>query len=215
MTTSLFTQPKLLRMGIFLIWLFHLSGAIGITWGYKDWFIEKTWLNLMACVLIFAFCYPMNTSRKWLIFGLFFGIGMFVEWLGANFSLLFGSYDYGNNLGPKIDGVPLFIGINWALLTFITAALVTKPGPYGSLRALGGAALMVFLDFFMEKSAPIFDFWSFGPHVPLENYITWFVIAFVLHLILFRSRLKGNRIICLHLYLAQLAFFAYFTFFPA
>lgn len=208
------TNQKLVHLAIFLIWLFHLSAVIGIVLGYKEWFISKTPLNLLACTLLFVLLFPMRHTRNWVVFGLFFLVSMFAEWLGANHSLLFGSYDYGNNLGYKIDGVPLFIGVNWALLTFITGALSSQFGTNIWIKATLGALFMVFLDILMEQSAPSFDFWSFGESVPLENYLTWFGLAFLFHFIFQKSRIEGNFILSVHLFLAQLIFFGFFTFFP-
>ncbi|MEO0573023.1 MAG: carotenoid biosynthesis protein [Bacteroidota bacterium] len=210
---SLHHQKKL-NLAIFLIWLFHLSGILGIILGNKEWFIEKTPLNLLAGTVIFIWIYPLSSKKKWLIFGFFFLIGMFVEWLGANYSLLFGSYDYGNNLGIKIDGVPFFIGINWALLTFITAEIASGSRQNIWLKSTIGASLMVFLDFLMEQSAPSFDFWSFGDKVPFKNYITWFIIAFGFHLIFQKAKISGNHRISVHLFLAQVIFFGFFLLFP-
>ena len=206
-------NPSVL-LSIFLVWLFHLSAIVGISLGFKDWFLTKTPINLLVCTGLFFWIYPIDHRKKLLIFLLFFLVGMLAEWLGANHSILFGSYDYGNNLGYKIDGVPLFIGVNWALLTFISAELSRKLISNLWGNALIASLLMVFLDYFMEQNAPDFDFWSFGDHVPLENYITWFALAFVLQLILQKSGIKGNFAICLHLYLAQLFFFTYFTLIP-
>lgn len=208
------TSKKYLNIAIFLIWLFHLSGIIGVAAGFKDWFIPKTPLNFLACTVLFVLFFPLKSKNKILVFGLFFLIGMFLEWLGANFSLLFGSYDYGDNLGHKIDGVPIFIGINWALLTFITAILAARLSSQIWMRAIIGAALMVVLDFLMEQSAPSFDFWSFGATVPLENYVTWFIVALLFHLIFQKAELKGNFKISLHLFLAQMVFFGFFMLFP-
>ncbi len=206
--------PQKVYLSLFLIWLFHISGIIGIALGHKEWFIPKTPLNLLVCTALFIWIYPLDSKRKWGIFGLFFFIGMFLEWLGANYSLLFGSYDYGENLGYKVDGVPLFIGINWALLTFITGELSKKAAKNIWFRATIGALLMVFLDFLMEQSAPGFDFWSFGEHVPLENYVTWFLVAFIFQIVFQKTKMEGNTNISLHLFLAQMVFFGYFMVFP-
>lgn len=208
------TARSKISLGLFLVWLFHISGIIGIAAGGQEWFIEKTPLNFLVCTLLFIWIYPMQTSKKWLVFGLFFITGMFAEWLGANYSLLFGSYDYGANLGPKFDGVPFFIGINWALLTFITAQIVSKFLKNIWFKAFLGAGLMVFLDFLMEQSAPAFDFWSFGDEVPLENYLTWYLLAFLFHLVFQKTKISGNYIFSLHLFLVQAVFFGYFMLFP-
>lgn len=199
------------RIAIFLIWLFHVSAMIGMTLGHESWFLSKTPLNLAISALIFVFIYPLDTKKKFGFFGLFFIIGMFVEWLGVNYSLLFGSYEYGQNLGIKLDGVPIFIGVYWALLAFITAEITTIFVKRFWAKALLAALLMLVLDIFMEQCAPRFDFWSFGEYVPLSNFITWFAVALVLQILLLTAKITGNRLIALNLYLAQLVFFIYFT----
>lgn len=201
------------KFAIFLIWLFHLSAIIGVSIGYENWFVSKTPLNLMVSAALFFWVYPINSLKKLSLFGFFFFVGMLVEWLGVNFGILFGEYKYGQNLGFKFDGVPYFIGIYWALLTFITAeiAQIFSKNPWA--RGLIAASLMVLLDLFMEQLAPRFDFWSFGDNVPLSNYVTWFLVALFLHAIFLMAKLKGNRTVSVHLYIAQLTFFGYFTFF--
>ena len=107
--------------GVSILWLFHLSAILGICLGYNDWFIEKTPINLVVSLVLFICLYPLDSKKKLLMFLVFFSVGMFAEWLGVNYQLLFGSYQYGSNFGPKLDGVPLLIGVYWALLAFITA----------------------------------------------------------------------------------------------
>lgn len=211
MYKHLMTHKAHLAAGI--IWLFHISALIGISLGYLDWFISKTPLNLMVCLLLFLAVYPLDNARKITAFIIFFSGGMFAEWLGVNYGILFGDYLYGANFGPKWDGVPLLIGAYWALLTFITAAMMDylKLNPW--IKALLAAVLMVTLDFFMEHSAPQFDFWTFeGGLAPLENYITWFLLALLFQGVLRWMDLTGNKIISLHLYFAQLLFFLFFYF---
>lgn len=148
-------------LAIGLVWLFHLSALIGISMGYLDWFIPKTPLNLLVCFLLFLWVFPIKGRKKMMVLVFFFAVGFFAEWLGVNYGLLFGEYAYGGNFGPKLGGVPLLIGANWALLTFITAAIVDYT-PWNSVaKALLAAILMVFLDFLMEFHAPRFDFWEF------------------------------------------------------
>lgn len=200
-------------IAIGIVWLFHISALIGIASGALEWFIQKTPLNLMISLLLFLFIYPINSIGKILAFALFFFGGMFAEWLGVHYGILFGDYVYGNNLGPKLDGVPYLIGIYWALLTFITASILD----YTQLKAIPkiilAAALMVLLDYFMEHNAPVFDFWRFeGGTAPLENYTTWFTLALVFQAVVRVLKIKGNKPFSTHLYLAQLVFFAFFLY---
>ncbi len=201
-------------VAIRVVWLFHIAALIGITMGYQEWFVSKTTLNLSISLLLFIWVYPMDTAKKIGAFALFFTGGMFAEWLGVNYGVLFGTYSYGSNFGPKLDGVPYLIGIYWGILTFICATLATKITSNAPIKILLAAGLMVLLDFFMEHSAPIFDFWAFeGGAAPLENYTTWFTLAVIFQMILHFLKQEGNLKFSLHLYIAQLVFFGYFFLF--
>ncbi|MEM0933662.1 MAG: carotenoid biosynthesis protein [Bacteroidota bacterium] len=165
------------------------------------------------CLLLFFWVFPIDTFKKIIAFFLFFGIGMFSEWLGVNYGLLFGRYAYGANFGPKLDGVPWLIGCFWALLAFITSAMVSPLKLPAWAKAILASLLMVLLDFFMEQNAPNFDFWQFEGHVPLRNYVTWFIIGLLMQIVLGFAKFSGNRFISYHLYLAQLLFFVFFILF--
>ncbi|NEV93060.1 carotenoid biosynthesis protein [Psychroflexus sp. YR1-1] len=208
---SLYSENKYVFIAIGILWLFHISGIIGISLGFQDWFASRTALNLLIMFLALIFFFPMDSIKKWALFFLFGFLGVFVEYLGVTFGLFFGEYAYGNNFGPKILGVPLLIGVNWAMLTFICGAVANKLSDNIFLKSLLGTFMMLFLDLFMEKIAPIFDFWEFtGGYAPVDNYIAWGIISFIFLLIFHFAKLKGNFLISFHLYLVQLAFFIYF-----
>lgn len=200
-------------IAIFIIWIFHAAAIIGISLGHQDWFIAKTPLNLILCLGLFIWVYPMDTLKKYLAFAIFVLAGMFAEWLGVQYGLLFGEYSYGSNFGPKLDGVPYLIGINWAILTFICAGIVFPLRPVW-LKIPLASLLMVLLDFFMEHSAPNFDFWTFSEGLAgIENYVTWFTLALVFQSVFHAFGIQGNKAFSLNLYLTQLVFFGYFYFF--
>jgi len=204
-------KSKKLEIGIFLIYLFHISAMIGVTIGYEQWFVEKTPMNLVLMFGLLIWIFPINSTKTILASIIFFISGMLVEWLGVNYSLLFGSYEYGANLGPKIGGVPFLIGVNWAILVLITGQMSARLKVSKWVQISLGAALMVLLDFFMELPAPIFDFWVFeGGVAPVSNYLAWFGIAWILHFVFQRLKIKGNFTFSLHLYICQILFFAYF-----
>jgi hypothetical protein len=100
---------------------------IGIYLGHLDWFISKTPMNLIlgASLLYWNFP-PKNALRSWMVWLIVYLIGMIVELIGVNTGLLFGAYHYGENLGIKVFGVPLLIGINWVVLTFLTAHIANR-----------------------------------------------------------------------------------------
>ena len=208
-------DPKFkLYFSIFLIWLFSISGIIGIqSEGYTDWFLSATPLNLLLSFLILIV--NLNTFKKsyFIAFFIPFALGFITEALGVNYGLIFGSYEYGNNLGYKVLGVPIMICFNWALLTAITADIASFIGKSIWIRAFMGAALMTGLDFIIEVSAPRFDFWEFeGGVVPIQNYIGWLAIAFFAHIGYQYYDVESNQKISLHLFISMLIFFSVFLF---
>jgi putative membrane protein len=208
---SLPQQQVRLFIAIGVLWLFHVSGIIGISIGYQDWFTSRTGLNLVIMFIALIAFYPMDSIKKWILFFTFGVLGILVEYLGVTFGLFFGDYAYGSNFGPKILGVPLLIGVNWAMLTFICGSIANKLSENIFLKSLLGTFMMLFLDLFMEKVAPIFDFWEFtGGYAPVDNYIAWGVISFIFLLIFHLFKVKGNFLISFHIYMVQLVFFIYF-----
>jgi uncharacterized membrane protein len=198
-------------VSIFVIWLFQLSAIIGISLGHYHWFISKTPLNLAITAILVAVNFPIDTNRKFRVVALVVVLSLLIEWVGVHFGFLFGVYQYGENLGPKIDGVPWLIGVNWAVLILTTAAIADRLVKPLYTKMLIGALLMVFIDFFIEVSAPPFNFWMWGlGEAPLRNYVAWFGISGVLHAVYHKTKMRGDFSFSCNVYIAQLLFFVYF-----
>ncbi|WP_108803310.1 carotenoid biosynthesis protein [Aquimarina sp. Aq107] len=205
-------ERKLL-ISIILIWLFNISGIVGILIGYESWFLPLTPLNLLLYLGLMVW---NSRIDKKLILALLipFGIGMITEYLGVNYGLIFGNYQYGNNLGSKILGVPWIIGVNWALLVYCTAAISKKIHTNIAISSFIGAVLMVALDIIIEVSAPRFDFWEFeGQIVPIQNYIGWVVVSFVAHFLFQKVYKTLQYTISVHIFIAIFIFFTTFLFY--
>lgn len=200
------------HIAIFTIWLFHVSALIGILlFDQTSWFISKTPLNLFLCFLLLAWVFPLRKQKEILLFGALFLAGMLAEIIGVQTGVLFGDYTYGDNLGPKFYGVPLTIGTNWAVLTFITGCIANTWTGSPSFRVIAGVALMLFLDLLLEGIAPPFDFWEFsGGVAPIFNYICWGLLALLMQIAYNYLKIKGNYRFSLHLFLAQALFFLVF-----
>lgn len=196
------------HVSIFLLWLFTVSSIVGIGLGYLDWFISKTPLNLMLGFLLVLINIPFGNRYGKIVFVTAFLFGMLLEIVGVIRGDIFGSYYYGENLGFKVMGVPLMIGIYWAVLTTITSQMARKISNNLFVVVIIGASLMVGLDFIMEQMAHDFDYWHFvGDIAPFQNYVAWFIAAFLLHILAFKFIPKGGSRFSLHLYLNQVAFF--------
>jgi uncharacterized membrane protein len=210
-TLTIVRNDNLKWVSIFIIWLFQITAMLGISIGYYDWFISKTPLNLILSALLLCIHYPINNYKGAVFIVSVCVISFFIEWIGVHYGFLFGIYEYGANLGIKLDGVPVLIGINWAILLLSTAAIADRLVNATPVKILLGASLMVFMDFFIETSAPPFDFWTWASGAaPLRNFIGWFAVSLFLHFGYHKVKMKGNFNFACHLYLAQLIFFIYF-----
>lgn len=192
---------------IAIIWLFHVSGILGIIYGNSEWFISATPLILS---INFALLLINCNSHKWFFHMVILGFltGMITEILGVQRGWIFGDYKYGNALGYKILGVPMLIGVNWALLTIITAAIAQQFYENFFMRIVIGVCLMIFLDLLIEPIAPVLDFWAFeGGNAPLQNYIGWTAVAIFLQSIFHYFRIEVKGWFPNQLYILQIIFF--------
>ena len=200
------------NISIFIIWLVTISGVIGILLGHGDWFLPKTIFNLSLGAAILIWNFPLKNGWKSLvIWSAVYLIGMIAEIIGTKTGILFGNYSYGNNLGPKIIGVPPLIGINWIVLTFLTATIARRVIHFKWLSIICGALLMVGLDFFIEPIAPIFDFWSWDEGVaPLKNFIHWFIVSLLMQAVVYDELPEKNHYLPIHHFASQVLFFTFF-----
>lgn len=211
----LVTPATKIFISVFLIWLFHFSAIIGMYLGYSEWFLPFTPLNLGICFLLILWNTEHLDSKDFLILSIPFSLGMTAELLGVNFGLIFGEYSYGENLGWKIGGVPVIIGINWVILTYVTGTIGKRLHKNIYVSSLTSTSLMLGLDVLLEKLAPTFDFWEFeGGEAPLQNFIGWFFIAFIAQFLFQKQFTKGNLILALHIFIVFLLFFGIFVLFP-
>lgn len=109
-----------------------------------------------------------------------FGVTFFLEVLGVRTGRIFGAYTYGQTLGVKLFDVPLVIGFNWLI---VVAGIISMVAHLRLNRvaksALVGTGALLF-DLVLEPVAMGLDYWSWeAGTVPLQNYIAWWIIAFV------------------------------------
>jgi putative membrane protein len=175
---SLKSRPLI---GIIVISAFYFFGVIGILSGYREWFVEKTAFNLsLSFLILIIYQNQYKVSLIW-AFIFCFVIGFAAEYLGVNFGLIFGEYIYPETLGPQLGGVPIIIGINWFLITFCVATLIYPLKISVFLKILLATIITVFIDVLIEPVAMELNFWNWENNVvPIQNYIGWAVISFLI-----------------------------------
>lgn len=217
------------QIAAFLAILFHLCGLIGIMFTpYKDWFIRNTPLNLFLMAVLLVWTHKGKNIFFWLFFLTAFLTGMGTEMIGVHTGRLFGSYRYGEVLGPKFNEVPWLIGLNWFLIVFCSAAVMQQvhhwfnskitadgfvlPPRIAALSVvIDGALLATFFDWLMEPVAVQLGFWTWsGTGIPLYNYVCWFLISLVLLLLLRWFRFNKANHFAVHLFIIQVLFFLAF-----
>ena len=175
----------------------------------RETFKDLTPFSLLLSLFLVYLYHDNFSARFWLTSLLVLVLGFLVEVVGVETGILFGEYQYGNTLGPKLFHTPLMIGVNWLMLVYCSLYIVRKfiETPY--FRAIVAAALMVVYDFALEPSAIYLDMWNWaGGAVPLQNYLAWFIIAFLLNYLADQLRLpaRENKL-ALPLFFIQLVFF--------
>jgi uncharacterized membrane protein len=191
---------------VIFLWIIHIAALVGIALGYEDFFLPKSPFTLLYLLFLMIFFYKIDSQKTVLLFSVFMVTGIAVEWIGVHTGSLFGDYYYGKNFGPKIDGIPILIGVNWAILTFTTHVIAKKFLSSRIAIIALGAFLMVGLDYFLEQICDFSGFWHFDGGAGWFNYLCWFFIAAILHAIALQFKLKGSKLISYHLYSVQLFF---------
>ncbi len=204
------------RIQIFLLYLIFAAGGLwhvlGIFQLIMKWMAAP--LLIFVSLLIFIGIYRMNPEKRrtfisWWILVFIFSI--IVEAVGVETGLIFGQYQYGDVLYPKILGVPLAIGFAWTLILLSSLAVVRAMNIKDSHVMLFVIPLfMVLFDLFMEPAATVLDYWTWkGNSIPVLNYIAWYFISLVFvyggtFLGLFRLKLP---VFVKHVYWSQLIYF--------
>lgn len=150
-----------------------------------------------------------NTDNKMLFWVIItYSITFTLEVIGVKTGLIFGNYSYGKTLGLNLFEVPLIIGFNWVLVVMGAIQLSKKLFNDYFFIALFTGIFAVIFDFFLEPIAIRLDYWSWeGNHVPLQNYIAWFVIAFMFSILFQKMKITINSTLAEKYFLTQLTFF--------
>ncbi len=208
-------------LSIWLAIVFHLAGFIGIVFWNSPFITTMTSLHLVL-MFVLLFISSESISNRLVSYVLFASIlGYVAEWIGVHTQFLFGSYSYGTVLGFKVLGVPLVIGLNWAIVLLGSASTMhylqciyfptlgsRSPIRYTLFVVLGGAAIATLFDWIMEPVAITLGYWSWHTtSIPLYNYVCWFLVSALGLLVFCWIRPTVNKFF-MYLMLIQTLFFS-------
>jgi putative membrane protein len=165
-----------------LLVITHAVGVMGLNNNlYHHFFESIASVNLLfSFLMVIIFDTYSGAGLLWFsVFG--FVLGMGAEVTGVNTGLPFGVYYYTPSFGWHVLGVPVIIGINWVLLSYITGVVVSRHLKAGWQKIMAAAALMVAIDLLLEDFAIRHNLWVWQNGTPpLQNYVAWFMIALIM-----------------------------------
>jgi len=197
-------------VAIAVLTILYIVGIFGILLPLHEQFILLTPINLLVSLAVVLAFQP---HWNWYVISFLvicYVVGWLAELFGVQTGLLFGNYEYGPVLGPKIWGTPLMIGIIWIMLTYcagiVSNYLSQTIGLIG--RAVIAALLMVALDVLIEPVAMAYHFWDWeNGIIPLRNFLGWFAVAFPLQLLFQQWIGTVKNKVAVALFLLQILFF--------
>jgi bisanhydrobacterioruberin hydratase len=201
-----------------LLWIFFLCGAFFQQFPEMRPVLSSVApvvLVITSCAVVLSFLRKASSlpiALAWVL--AVFILSFSSEVFGVHTGTLFGSYFYGDVLGPKFWGVPFVIGFAWVKVLIISYALVSPRVSHPLLAALTCSVFATSYDVVMEPAALHLGYWTWlSVTIPLWNYVCWFVLSllFVLPVTLFRLSSPPFPSYITHLFFAEEAYFIFIT----
>jgi putative membrane protein len=202
------SKNKAVFISTLILVIVYMTGIIGMQTSHKEWFLAMTPLNLLLSTGLLLF-HQSEYNKTFISFLIItFITGFFIEVAGVNTGIIFGSYHYGDTLGPKLFETPMIIGLNWMMLVYAAGVISNKLKTNKFIRSAVGAALLLILDLVLEPVAVKYDFWSWEQGIiPFRNYVAWYLVSYLLLLIFHSITFNKENKLAQPLYIIQLVFF--------
>jgi putative membrane protein len=219
---------KKLFWSLFILFLVHTAGAIGMAFYDTALFSRMTPYNLVLMFVLLVWNQQEKNKQFLNAFLIAFYVGIVVELIGVNTHKLFGFYKYGDVLGLKFFGVPILIGVNWFIIVFsayISAGLLLGKLHFNKehsknnffarfLQPLIGASIAVLFDWLMEPVALRLGFWFWNDNmIPIFNYTCWFIFSFLISLSFKVMKVGTTNLFSSYLLGVQTVFFIFLRIF--
>ncbi len=195
---------------VVILIIFYMVGFVGLLIPLtRDLFRALTPLALLLSFTLLYLFHDRYNFRFWILSGIIFSTGLILGITGVETGILFGEYEYGPTLGPKLFHTPLIIGINWLMMVYCSLSIARRFVDVPYFRAIIAAIILVIYDFALEPAAIYLDMWRWkSGSVPLQNYIAWLISAFVMGYIADHFHLPGkDNKLASPLFFIQIGFF--------
>lgn len=190
--------------------IFYLVGIAGFIYApTREFFSRLTPLALLLSAgFLVWFHQPKFQLKMLLAFGFIFIFSFLVEAIGVKTGVIFGEYIYGIGLGIKVLETPLLIGLNWLMLVYCTKIIAEQISGDSTIQLFFAPFLMVIYDLILEQAAPLLNMWSWaGGKIPVQNYISWYLLAFLFHLLLQKTKTQFSNKLAGPVFVIQFLFF--------
>lgn len=189
--------------------IFYIVGVVGFLIPFsRPLFTIITPLALVINIYLLLLYQHHFTRKTSIVFIVIAVLGFFIEVIGVNTGIIFGSYRYGSALGIKILNTPILIGFNWLFLAYSSYAVTDKLRVKRWGKYLIAPLLMLVFDLFLEQVAPKTDMWYWkNVSPPLRNYIAWYAFGLGFTALLRVYKVDPNNDVAAALFAGQLIFF--------
>lgn len=204
-------QPqKNKRLNLFLLFAFasgtlaHLLPAVLPVTRYTT----DPLLLVINGLLLYAIYQENRDQRLWPWVILAYVFTFFTEAAGVATGAIFGEYHYGATMRWQWLGVPFVIALNWVVLTLAANHLALKVSRSPWIASALAGVMLALYDVAIEPVAIALDYWQWeASSVPLQNYLAWAVVAFVISLPLHLLKIRFRTEVLTVYFFAQLFFF--------
>ena len=121
--------------------------------------------------------------------------GYLIEYAGVKTGYPFGEYLYTDKLQPQLFNVPVAISLSWVIVVVSSFLIVfSENGKNLFAKVVYSSLIVLGLDLMLEPFAAFINqFWVWrAGFVPIQNYVSWFVIAIIFSTLLYRLIIKKS-----------------------
>ncbi len=190
--------------------VFYTVGIVGFLLPFsRSFFTKLTPLALILSTVLLIYYNENKFDKKTSLYFIFvFIVSFFIEVIGVQTGKLFGNYHYGSGLGIKLIETPVLIGLNWALLVYLSSAIFNNKSTNIFYQIIFTSTIMLFYDIILEPSASKMDMWFWKENnIPLQNFMMWGAVAIIFNTVKFTLKIEIKNKMALPLILIQMLFF--------